>query len=989
MKFVSCQMRLQQMQRFGIVLAGILPKLQPLSRSLHLSIFSVCEIAPALTCQFAPLTQAQIIPDSSLSTTVTSPDNQNFVIENGNRAGNNLFHSFSEFSVPTNGSAVFDNAIEIQNIFSRVTGINPSDIDGVIQANGTANLFLLNPNGLLFGKNASLDIGGSFLATTAESILFSDNIEFSAVATAPAPLLTISTPIGLRIDNNPSSITVKGTGHNLTLGWGAIPIRDQRPVGLQVDTGQTLALIGGDIQIEGGNLTANQGRVELGSVAQSGTVFLPPTADGFTVDYAAIDRFGDLRFTQAASVDVSGEGSGNLHFQGGTISVLEGSTIISNVLGADPGGEVRVRAAESVDIIGTQNRDLPSAFVNQGELGSTGHVGNVSIETGRLQIADGGFIANSSPSGAGPGGDLTITANEIDIIGDTRLFDDFEDYFENVYSTGLLMEVLSSVPEQGGDFGVNAQNLHSLEAKVGTIHLNVDTLRLVGEALISTKTFGLEQGGSITIYARGIDLIGGALYDSGIYSSSNGSGSSGAITLDVDTLRATGAARVSSIAFSQGNGGPITIDANEIELMGTNSMDFISGIFVSAFSEGDAGSVDLDVNTLRILEGGQIAGGTFDQGTGSSITISANEIELTGISPSGEFTSGIFVSTLSDAAGNAGTIDIQAENRIQITAGAQITASTSGAGNAGDIRLQAGEIDVSGVSNIGEYHSRIAAFSETDFDAGTIDITAEQLQVTDQGRISVSSLGQGDASELTIRADQIWLTDGGALQAESAAGSQGNIVLNADSLLFLQRGGLISTNATNGATGGNITIEAPVILGLGNSDIVANAVQGDGGNIDITTQALLGLQFRDFLTPDNDITASSQAGVNGIVQIKTPDLDPNQGTVELPSNLTDPSNQISTGCLMAANNSFVVSGRGSLPDGPSSLDSTTMWEDLRPLETEAAVRVSTVPAPSLNIPLTEATGMMMDTHGQVTLVASTTPSSNAQNRVSCGSRTNM
>jgi filamentous hemagglutinin family protein len=107
---------------------------------------------------------AQVIPDGTLKTTVSQSGN-NFTITNGDRVGNNLFHSFSQFSIPSKGSAFFNNASDIQNIFSRVTGGSVSNIDGLIQANGSANLFLLNPSGIIFGPNAKLDISGSFVAT--------------------------------------------------------------------------------------------------------------------------------------------------------------------------------------------------------------------------------------------------------------------------------------------------------------------------------------------------------------------------------------------------------------------------------------------------------------------------------------------------------------------------------------------------------------------------------------------------------------------------------------------------------------------------------------------------------------------------------------------------------------------------------------------------------------------------------------------------------
>ncbi|WP_413201419.1 filamentous hemagglutinin N-terminal domain-containing protein, partial [Nostoc piscinale] len=141
---------------------------------------------------------AQVTSDNTLKTVVEASNNS-YAIKDGTRVGKNLFHSFSQFSIPSGGSASFNNDTDIQNIFSRVTGGNISNIDGAINANGSANLFLLNPAGMIFGKNASLNIGGSFIGTTANSIKFADGTEFSAVQGVDKPLLTMTVPIGLQM----------------------------------------------------------------------------------------------------------------------------------------------------------------------------------------------------------------------------------------------------------------------------------------------------------------------------------------------------------------------------------------------------------------------------------------------------------------------------------------------------------------------------------------------------------------------------------------------------------------------------------------------------------------------------------------------------------------------------------------------------------------------------------------------------------------------
>ncbi len=252
---------------------------------------------------------AQIVPDQTLpqNSKVTNETNT-LTIDGGTQAGSNLFHSFQEFSVLTGQSAKFDNAASIQNIITRVTGDRISTIDGVLAANGTANLFLLNPNGIVFGENARLDIGGSFVASTANSIQFADGWEFTT-QNQSTPILSVNVPVGLQVGQNPGTIQVRGPGHQLSV---AVPqfapiIRSLGQTGLQVPPRKTLALIGGDIELLGGTLTANPGNVVLGAIEQA-TVQID--GNNFTFQFperqnSPTGLFRDITLRSQALVDAS------------------------------------------------------------------------------------------------------------------------------------------------------------------------------------------------------------------------------------------------------------------------------------------------------------------------------------------------------------------------------------------------------------------------------------------------------------------------------------------------------------------------------------------------------------------------------------------------------------------------------------------------------------------------------------------------------------
>ena len=683
---------------------------------------------------------AQIIPDNTVGTTVSLTN----VISGGTRTGNNLFHSFSQFSIPTGSSAIFNNSATIQNIFSRVTGNTQSSIDGLIQANGTANLFLMNPNGVLFGPKAKLNIGGSFIGTTANSIKFADGVQFNAGDTAPNPLLTVSLPIGLQFGNSPGVIEVQGST-------------------LQVKNDKSLLLAGNDMKIIG-IIDARGGRVDFASIRGAGAVGLKSDA-----------------------------------FQHLSLSVPD----------ATPRGNLQVGA------------DL-----------STGKSSVITVHNPR-------------------GGSIGITAKNFDFLGDTFIY--------------------------AGVSGVG-----STSQKSGNIDINVSDRFYSNYAVAASR-----------------------------------------------------------------------INRNSV---------------------GNAGDINITAGAVVAVNGAQFSASNRGRGTGGNINIKARDrIDFSG-QDKGGFQTSLFSSVRNGAVGNGGQITLTAP-QVSFTDGASLVLVTEGRGNAGTVRINATEsIIFQGVGSLPDPNDRTLVtsgiFSNVRVsgigNGGSIELNSPNVLIAQQAEISTSSKGIGDAGNIRISGNSVILNTGG-LTAESRSGNQGNIIINASNNLILRNGSLITTNATGTSSGGNILINAPVIVGLEDSDIVANAIQGQGGNIKITTESIFGLKYRDRLTPENDITASSEFGVNGTVQVNSLGLDPSSGLVKLDGDVIDSSRSISKGCSANQGNSFISTGRGGIPQTPAKKSLTDRtWTDMRAMSTSNTISM----IQTVNTPIVEAASIQQNPDGSIALINS-------------------
>src|SRR5215472_2778124 len=321
-------------------------------RILGYSFVLVFSYPTSLVQATSPITPSGLNTQVTLSAT-PPPGRAQYDITGGTRPGGglNLFHSFGQFNVPTNNIANFLNSGSINpanpnvilpsglptsDILGRINGGNPSSIFGMIQTNGpggfpTANLFLMNPNGFLFGPNATINVGGIVTFTTADYLRHTDNTQFNAVA-GPADALLTAAPIAAFgfLGNNPASIAI--TGSQLTAAEG---------------TG--ISLVGGNITIQSGTLSAPSGQTNLVSVGPplnptvGAEVVLSGSGQSATLTPTGFGSLGQIGLTNNSTLRTSGNPSGTVFIRGGQLTMVD-ALIVSNTLGSVNG------PATSVDI---------------------------------------------------------------------------------------------------------------------------------------------------------------------------------------------------------------------------------------------------------------------------------------------------------------------------------------------------------------------------------------------------------------------------------------------------------------------------------------------------------------------------------------------------------------------------------------------------------------------------------------------------------------
>jgi filamentous hemagglutinin family protein len=548
---------------------------------------------------------SQITSDNTLGTNVGSDTLIRGILSNqidgGAIRGTNLFHSFREFNVGDGRGVYFSSPAGIQNILNRVTGANRSEINGTLGVLGTANFFLINPNGIRFGPNARLDISGSFVGSTASSVTFTDGTQF---ATSGSNLtLSISTPLGLQFGQASGGISSQGAS-------------------LSVPSGNALVLVGKGVTIEGGALLAPGGRIELGSVTDDSLVNLSLVNNSVVLGYEKVQNFQNILLSKDSLVRAN-EPAGTVTLQGQQITVQDGAQVSTTTFGSGNGGNLTVRASESVIVSGVSGvtQKTGGLFSRVAEE-AQGSGGDLIIEAKKL-IVEKGAQVNVSSSGLGKSGNLLILASDIDLVGSVPP--------PSVSKSGNITTTTVIFPSPNDPRTGLFARAEGLQGTSGNITIDTKKLRVRDNALISASTLSQGNAGNIIIRSPegSVELNFGGIFAQ-VLDGVQAEG--GNIIIETNKLLLERGSTISVSNFGRGIGGNLKITAGDIFLGSQKPISesrFFSqvGELKAETISGNGGNISLNVQNRLLLRLGSLISTTSGTagagGDGGIVTINA------------------------------------------------------------------------------------------------------------------------------------------------------------------------------------------------------------------------------------------------------------------------------------------------------------------------------------------------------------------------------
>jgi len=774
-------------------------------------------------------THAQIATDGSLGQAInlSGPDYQ-IGADLGQQRGGNLFHSFQKFNLQRFESATFSGPEHIQNVISRVTGGNPSRIDGLFRSTILgADVYFLNPYGIMFGPNARLDVQGSFHASTADYLRFQDEARFSARNPGDS-LLTVAPIESFGFLDNPHG-KIEITGQKIDM--------DNPRALLQLPEGESLSLVGGDIYLSQGvdelpleglvddipeeiqatqyrdqrfsQLYAPSGTINLASIQQAGEIAL--SQNGI---HSTATQGGTIQLQQESYLSTTGESGGNVFIRAGEF-MMDNSTIYARTLGLQDGGIVDIQA---------NNITLDNGSKIRGGTENLGDGTDIHLTANEWLL-----IRNDSPLNT-YAGDVPNHAQELGDAGHIRLqAKDIE--IKRDYSINGVFSTDTYGTGRGGNLSMIAENsLNIIDAYIqlktladnaragqaGDIYLSANALNIKEGSWVGTAGQTADAGQLViqagTVYLGG--LSGG--YNSRLSTQSGGQGDAGQIVIQADEMVLEEGAYLISTNFADGNAGNIDIQlTGHLTVCGASGADgYATGIFSSVVSGqneygGNAGNMHISATEMRIEAGGRIDAGSKANDPSASSQKAGNitldikgALILSGVNPYGENSDGfgsiISARSQGENAGHAGNIEIHA-GAVSILDGALIETGSDNRSDGGHIKIQADKaITISGDASQINLNEPLRAQTDylTNFNpatynqstsgiyahstnravesgnSGHIELSTPQLTLSNKGQISTASQGGGKAGQIILNVEKLVLRDEALIRSNSDLNNQ-------------------------------------------------------------------------------------------------------------------------------------------------------------------------------------------------------------------------
>ena len=740
----------------------------------------------------------------------------------GTTVEENLFQSFNDFNLSTGEAAVFTSDPSIQNILSRVTGGNPSSIDGSLLTTSRAvNLFLINPSGILFGPNARLNVGsetrGSFFTTTADGLAWPDDSRFTGIEPDGAEGL-------LNIVGNPSRFIASQRP------LAPIEILGSRP--LVVQPGQSLVFLGGDIAVDDsailGISRSQGGALSLGGLANQGEVELLADGNLWQLRFPEDISRSNVTISGGSSLTtVSSRSGGDLSIFGRDIIVEESSNVTIGIIenggfqGAQS-GELLFDAQGKITLQGAQSL----VFSGLGTA-SIGNVGKITLIADEVHILDGAVLATNLQS-MGDIGDILINAKSRIILRDGTAIS-----FANVGAVG-----------DAGNIEINTPILEVLDgARLGSVGFGVGR---IGDLLINNSELTLIEGGEIST------LVAGPAVSDG-----------GDVKINTSSLVLSEGGQLFANTLGEGNAGNLQVFARDrVLLQGSSFIDglplergvlplssAISSNVSGSSAQGDAGDILIETKLLEVLDGAQISTNVNGLGSGGNIRLNISESAVfRGTTPDKLFPSSAVSSLSPDSIGDGGNLRLISSGSLELSEGAQIGAFNAGFGDGGTVSIMVQD-DV-----FLNTESRIFSIVEATAsgDGGAVSIETDLLGLTGGSQIIATSEGDGIIGNINVVAKDINISGFDIESGQSSAlitprsfSARGftNIFVPIDRTtsnavggdisivtenLRLADGALIDARTTGDANAGNINVEA-ISLTLENGSRILSTTESESG----------------------------------------------------------------------------------------------------------------------------------------------------------------